>query len=41
MFSDLPAEIRLAVERREWQRDLELRRLQAKVHQLKQKELKP
>ena len=41
MFSELPAEIRLAVERRERQRDTELRRLQAKVHQLKQKELKP
>jgi hypothetical protein len=41
MFSELPAEIRLAVERRERQRDTELRRLQAKVHQLTQKELKP
>lgn len=41
MFSDLPPEIRLAVKRREQQRDTELRRLQAKVHQLKQKEQKP
>jgi hypothetical protein len=40
MFSELPAEIRLVVERRERQRDTELRRLQAKVHQLKQKDLK-
>lgn len=40
LFSELPAEIRLAVERRERQRDTELRRLQAKVHQLKEKELK-
>jgi hypothetical protein len=41
IFSELPAEIKLTIERRERQRDTELRRLQAKVHQLKQKELKP
>lgn len=41
LFADLPPEIRAVVERREQQRDTELRRLQGKVHHLNEKELKP
>ena len=39
MFAELPPEIGAAIERREGQRDTELRRLQSKVADLKQKGL--